>query len=363
MRIAIRVDASLDVGSGHVMRCLTLADALRDKGADVLFICRQQAGDLCGFIRARGYGVLPLPLREVSAFDTSTESEYEKWLGVSWQVDLAQTQLLCQSLAHFDVLIVDHYGLDARWEQGARALASRVVVIDDLANRPHDADLLLDQNYAPASHLRYPALVPAHCHCLLGPQFALIRPHFALLRDQALARRQSSEISRLLVFMGGCDVANETGKVLQALLASARWRAMAVDVVAGESNPHNASLAQQCQLFPNARLHIQTPYMADLMCHADLALTAGGSATWERCVLGLPAIVAVMADNQSEIANAVHQLGAHFSLGGYENIREADYIAALESIDHSYYQKMVGLASQLCDGRGAQKVANYILSV
>ncbi|MGD9710315.1 MAG: UDP-2,4-diacetamido-2,4,6-trideoxy-beta-L-altropyranose hydrolase, partial [Halothiobacillaceae bacterium] len=220
MSVAFRVDASLDIGTGHVMRCLTLADALAAGGAECRFICREHPGHLIEHIRGKGYRVDALPvgasLLAINGEGRPTESPpHAHWLGCRWETDAAETRaILCQDKP--DWLVVDHYALDARWEKALKGSYKKLMVIDDLADRPHACDLLLDQNLGrePGD---YEALVSAHCRRLIGPQYALLRPEFAALREYSLQRRRRPEPRRLLITMGGMDQPNATGKVLEAL--------------------------------------------------------------------------------------------------------------------------------------------------
>jgi len=154
MRIAFRTDASSQIGTGHAMRCLTLADALREQDAECQFVCREHEGHLMGYIRSRGHDTHALPrTRPSSSFES--DLAHASWLGVDWQTDAAQTRQALGNAA-LDWLIVDHYALDRPWESALRSSCKRIMVIDDLADRQHDCDLLLDQNYGSSAE-RYRA--------------------------------------------------------------------------------------------------------------------------------------------------------------------------------------------------------------
>jgi UDP-2,4-diacetamido-2,4,6-trideoxy-beta-L-altropyranose hydrolase len=346
MNVAIRADASIRIGSGHIMRCLTLADALTARGAVCHFISRQCAGDLFDLIRQRGYSVEGLP--------DATSAE----LGVDWTVDAAQTRAAIETSCP-TWLVVDHYQLDEAWESELKASVPRILAIDDIG-RAHDCDALLDQNLANPLHARYQMSVAAGARLLLGPQFALVRPEFAALRQSALRRRDGS-LSRLLVSMGGSDLQNATGEVLMGLLAcpNAQW---AIDVVIGSGNPHRALLEEACGKLPNTMLYVQTAAMAELMLAADCAIGAGGSTTWERCCLGLPALVAVASDDQVFIAEAVANAGAQIVLGRDVELVAGDYAEALAQLTPDQLRGMSASAAVICDGLGSDRVAEKILS-
>jgi UDP-2,4-diacetamido-2,4,6-trideoxy-beta-L-altropyranose hydrolase len=345
-RIAIRADASVDIGTGHVMRCLALAEALHAQGAEIVFICREQEGDLCGLIASRDFEVLRLPrLPTGEALD--------------WQLDAQQTaRALAEKWPRTDWLIVDHYRLDERWEQSVRPVAARIMAIDDLADRRHDCELLVDQNLSRDMDNRYTGLVPESARLLLGPKHALLRTEFIAAR--AAGKRRDGALHRILVFFGGSDADNETAKALEGLRLFCHPD-IAVDVVVGATNPHCDQIARLCSTLPNARLHRQVNNMAELMGAADLALGAGGITTWERCCLGLPTLVTILADNQIELTHATADHGAIVNLGAAEHLEAADYQHALETLTASRLSRMAQLGAELVDGNGCGRVAQAML--
>lgn len=313
MNIAFRVDASLKIGSGHVMRCLTLADALRSAGAQCHFICRDHTGNMAGLIASRGFKVSLLP---ASGGDTSTcrleaETRHAVWLRTDWMSDAEQARG-CLGSIPVDWLIVDHYAIDARWEQEMRPLCRRLMVIDDLADRQHDCDLLLDQNLYEAMETRYDKMVPAGCKKLLGPTYALLRPEFSIARKGL--RHRTGQVSRVLVSFGGADPTNETEKTLLALAGIGEGR-IEVDVVVGGGNPHKERIEEFCSSREGFRCHCMVDNMAELMAAADVAIGAGGATTWERCAVGLPSLVTVLAENQLALVEHAARQGLLFYLG------------------------------------------------
>lgn len=311
MRVTIRADASVQIGSGHIMRCLTLADALRARGAEVRFISRAHPGGAEALLERRGYTCVSLPAPITAAAQVVGDLAHSGWLGVAPEEDLAQSTV---ALADWpaDWLVIDHYAIDWRWERAMRSRVPRIMVIDDLADRRHDCDLLLDQNFYRDMDTRYAGLVPAHCKCLLGPGYALLRAEFAAAA--ACSQREVTPVGRILLFMGGMDGDNATEIALRGLhdIASA---GVVIDVVLGASAPHLEQVRALCGITPNARLHVQVDNMAELMANADLAIGACGSATWERCFLGLPTIAIVLADNQRQSAQDLAEAGCIVNLG------------------------------------------------
>jgi UDP-2,4-diacetamido-2,4,6-trideoxy-beta-L-altropyranose hydrolase len=212
MRVVIRADAASHIGTGHVMRCLALANALKEKGAEVYFVCRPFVGHLGEYIVAEGHQLHLLPPATQAVKpepDPKQSPPHEAWRGESWEADLDQTQVVLGE-QYFDWLIVDHYSLDNRWESPMRKFFRKIMVVDDLADRLHDCDLLLDQTFG-RSEEAYKPRVPKNCIVLTGSNYALLRPEFAELRDHSLKRRTKPEIKHLLVSMGGIDQTNATG--------------------------------------------------------------------------------------------------------------------------------------------------------
>lgn len=328
MKVVLRVDASIQMGTGHVMRCLTLADELRERGADCHFICRSQPGDMSALIQSRGYSLTML-ISEMAESrcveDDGALTPHANWLDCGWKTDADQVGEVV-AVVRPDWLIVDHYALDACWERALTPHYNKLMVIDDLADRSHVCDLLLDQNYYSDMETRYRGLVPPYCEMLLGSHHVLLRPEFLAMRDQL--RERDGCVRRILVFFGGSDPTNQTQIVLDAL-AMLDIREIAVDVVIGGSNPHSKQLEARCRTMPNVVLHRQVSNMAELIELADLGIGAGGSAMWERCYLGLPTITVVFADNQLRTTEDVAALGAIHYLGRSESLAAAEYAGAI----------------------------------
>lgn len=331
-----RVDSSIQMGTGHLMRCLTLADALRKKESNVSFICRELPGNICDLIEKKGFKVYRLPYATVKYHSANQSSGYAQWLGVSWKEDAEQTMaVLAKEERVIDWLIIDHYALDKQWETLIRPFVGKIMVIDDLADRPHNCDLLLDQNLYEDIETRYEGLVPNHCQLLLGPRYALLRQEFIDARKNL--RERDGSIKNILIFFGGVDPTNETLKALEAIQLLNRPD-IAIDVVVGESNPHKDKIEDVCSAMPNAHYHCQVDSMAQLMANADLAIGGGGTTTWERCLLALPAIVLVIAENQMETTKAVAKAGAICNLGWSRLVSIEKLMAAIKKVLENKYQ-------------------------
>jgi UDP-2,4-diacetamido-2,4,6-trideoxy-beta-L-altropyranose hydrolase len=355
MKIVFRVDASIAIGTGHVMRCSTLATALKKHGANIQFITRAHPGHLGEMLACDGFAVRLLPQ---PACLENKGNDYAAWLGVSQQEDANQTIVALEN-QQCDLLIVDHYGLDRVWEAQLRSHTRRLMVIDDLANRPHECDMLLDQNYVVAGQERYLARVPAHCQLLLGPRYALLRPEYAQYRETMAPR--TGDIKRLLIFMGGADNANTTGKVLAAL-SVVQLEHLEIDVVISPSFINKAEVTEQASARPNTHIHGPRPHLADLMEKADLAVGAGGGTTWERLCMGLPSLVLSIAENQVPACEALASSGLIRYLGDAHKLDVAAIESALLEVIAQAGQ-LHALATNykaLVDGRGTHRVAEAI---
>jgi UDP-2,4-diacetamido-2,4,6-trideoxy-beta-L-altropyranose hydrolase len=307
MHFVVRADASRAIGHGHVMRCLTLASALRERGALVSFVCREHEGHLCDQIANQGFAVSRLPAVEAS-----------------WERDADDTGAAVATVRSAPVsLVVDHYGVDLRWEAKLRPSVRQIMVIDDLANRAHDCDLLLDQNFFVDATDRYRGLLPLYCTPFLGPEYVLLRQEFRDAKRSAHTARGP----RLLIFFGGGD---PTGQCEAALEAALQFDAsVPVDVIVGRNNPRAEAIETRYRHLPQVRLLRQSDNMAELMAGASLCLGAGGIATFERLFMELPSIVVSTADNQREPLRALADVGCIEYLGEAEAVGKADWLAAL----------------------------------
>src|SRR5690606_37015069 len=364
MRVAFRADASVQIGTGHVMRCLTLADELTRQGHECRFVCRDHEGHLGDLIASKGYGLtlLPAPIDNESESDDRNSDNCELWLGVAWQEDASQT-LECITQWKPDWLVVDHYALDAQWERTLSSAVDKIMVIDDLANRPHECALLLDQNLGRAAS-DYDGLLPKGCQRLIGPGYALLRPEFSALREQSLSRRKNPELKRILISLGGVDRTNVTGQVLDALSKSTLPVSTELDIIMGSSAPYLGEVRQQAAQLPfNATVSVGVTDMAERMCLADLSIGAAGSTSWERCCLGLPAITVVLAENQRLIGKALSENGAGFLID-VDRIKE-DLPMMAESIVASENECLLlaRQAAMVCDGAGVERVVSVFTGV
>ncbi|PIT76123.1 UDP-2,4-diacetamido-2,4,6-trideoxy-beta-L-altropyranose hydrolase [Limnohabitans sp. B9-3] len=354
-RIAFRTDANSEIGTGHFMRCLTLADALKKQGSDICFVARGIPEHLLQMLHERNFAFHALP--ESVRVEGVDELAHSKWLKTSQHLDAVHT---LEKLGHhkFDWLIVDHYAIDQRWESTLRVIANRLMVIDDLADRSHDCDVLLDQNYYRDAQSRYVSKVPAHCQMLLGPAYALLRKEFTEMRKHVMPRM--GEVRRVLVFFGGVDAENLTGMALKALIELNLD--IHVDVVIGQQHPKIQEIESLCKTHFFA-CHVQTKQMAHLMAQADLAIGAGGASIWERFCMGLPSICISTADNQrQQIADLQFEDLVFAPKQKMPAIEFLNQVLRELKSGLNFRAEMSEKIYQLVDGHGVVKVSNLIFS-
>jgi UDP-2,4-diacetamido-2,4,6-trideoxy-beta-L-altropyranose hydrolase len=353
VRVAIRTDASRAIGSGHLARMLTLADALAAVGATVEFVCRAHGDGLESQVVARGHalrvlaGARTLPAGEVA---------HRAWLGAGQDEDAQQTlAALGAPGARCDWLVVDHYGIDAAWQALVRPAAGRLLVVDDLADRTLDCDLLLDQNLLPDMDTRYRGRVPPGAALLLGPRYALLHPEFARLRAAVVPR--TGPVRRILASFGGVDAADLAARTVRAF-RSLGLAGVALDVAVGAGYAHVDALRALVGGGADVCLHVATPRIGPLMAAAQLAVGAAGSTTWERMCLGLPTIVVAVADNQRPIARALAEQQLALVLEGGADVTEAELAAAIgRCVIAGADATLARRGFALVDGQGAARVA------
>lgn len=345
------------------MRCLTLADELRGRGTESIFVCREFAGNLCGYIEEKGYIVHRLPVSDTPKENTEGNLKHAAWLGADWQTDARQVEEIIKGIEPLpDWLVVDHYALDERWEGYLRPYVKKIMVIDDLADRPHVCDLLLDQNFYENFESRYDGLVPAWCKKLLGPKYALLRPEFSEARKNL--RKRDGHVKRIMIFFGGSDPTNETTKALEAIRMLNRPD-IAVDVVVGAFNPYHRVIEQIASDLPNCTCYFKVENMGELMTRADLGVGAGGATVWERCVLGLPCLIVSVAENQEKTVSDMAESGYLLFLGQSETVSGTSLYHTLETFLQSPWllSSFARKTRSLVDGRGANRVAQEVMSL
>lgn len=347
-RVLVRADAGPRIGSGHLVRCLTLAGHLRDRGARVVVATRRPPRALADRITGEGHELLVVD-HEV----TDDVARRRPWPDTT--LDRDATEVLSGLSEDVDAVVVDHYGLDARWESRIRERAARVVVVDDLADRDRDADVVVDQNwYGPETASRYDGRVSSGCLRLLGPRYALLQPEYATARRSR--RPVAHPPRRVLVSYGGADVTGETSRAVEAL-AAPDLAHLEVDVVVGSPSRVTDAMESQVRARAATTLHVALPSLAPLLARSDLALGASGAATWERLCLRVPGLVTTTGHHQSGVTQALAQAGLTTWAGVGGELTVEDH----RELVRRALRTPPPVPPDLVDGEGARRVADAVL--
>ena len=340
--IFIRVDSSTKIGYGHFMRCMALADTLQ-KNFEINFITRSLEGSLISDIQKKGFGIF--------RFYSNSEKINEK-------NDAQKTISLIKK--HSDpknILIVDNYQLSKKWETDVKPFVHKLIVIDDLSNRSHNCDLLIDQNLHTKVNGLYKGLIPSNCIKLIGPKFSMIRKEFRMMRKSVKPR--TFPIKKILVSFGGSDIENQTPVALNSI--KKMNGKINVDVVVGKANKCKKTLKIFCNENKHFTYHEQIDNIADLMLSSDLSIGSSGSTTWERCSLGLPAIVSISSNDQRDIANSLSRKKCIINLGDVKKLKESSYINVITNLKKNDLRNMSKNSMSLVDGNGTQRILKHIL--
>ena len=350
MKVTIRADASLQMGTGHIMRCLTLAQGLSEIGCEVIFLCKPHDGNLIDKIQSSGFSCLTLSDPALAQDDD--DLTHAGWLGASQDDDAQECRDIFQDI-YPKWVVVDHYALDFRWEKQIKPLCDKLMVIDDLTDRKHDCDLLLNQNLG-FSEDQYQELTPDQCKILVGPNYALLRSEFRQWRSKSLQhRREQTEIRNILVSIGGVDPDNYTNQVLERIALSKVSPDVSITVVMGRHSPHLNEVKALAKSFRHkVRVVVDAANMAELMSLADLAIGASGSTSWERCCLGLPSIQIVTASNQKILAMTMASSNLIKYATGICDISEFLQTAS------DWTSELSVKSAHICDGKGIARVLN-----
>ena len=339
MKIVFRTDSSIKMGAGHLMRCFTLADELNKQNHQITFICRNLTGNLISLLEKKKYKVIIIPV----VHNFTTNNIYLEWLGATQKYDAEQTIRVLPK--NVDLLIIDSYALDEIWHQRLRKFTKKIMVIDDLADRSFDCDILLNQNLG-AQIKKYKGRVSNECELLLGCDYALLRSEFPNLREIALEKRKNTKVVKnILISLGGIDEHNKTYDILKEIPDD-----LNIVVVLGMASLYNEMIKKYTMNKENIKIIVGADNMAELMLNADLAIGAGGSTSWERCCLGLPTLLYITANNQKPIAGNLEQIGA---VKIVSNLKD-DLHNILNNF--SIWQFMSKRAQTVCDGLGVKRI-------
>lgn len=370
MHVAIRADSSLKMGTGHVYRMLTLATHLKMHGHKVVFVSRLLEGNMIRFVEKCGFLVLTLPCPDTSTRISNLHCTHGNWLEVSYTLEIEQSkQLISKYLAQegkykLDWLVIDHYSIEQDYQNVMSALCNKMLQVDDLADRNHIVDVLMDQNFYIDGPLRYNRLIPKSCQRLCGPDYSLLRNDFILGRNNLPSFEDRFYQKKVVLFFGGIDLTNETEKALKGLLKVVGDEHF--DVIIGGNNPNRKSLEVLCkQNQDRTTLHIQISNMTEIFANSYLYVGAVGATTWERCVMGLPGIVCSVAENQIQLAKDLSHINGHYYLGINTELSEQNYIEAFESYrsDIHALKTQSLLCKGLVDGLGGERVVSVMEEV
>ncbi len=357
MKVFFRVDASIQMGTGHVMRCLTLAQVLKENGADTGFICRKHEGNLIDKIHSSGFNVHELEV--IEELEVDNKLAHSHWLGATQQQD-ADDCIGILKKEKIDWLIVDHYAIDEDWQCKLKPYYEKLMVIDDIADRRHECDLLLDQNLFDDMPARYYNKTPVQSQNFFGPQYALLQKEYENLHEEIQAKAQT--IENILLFFSNMDLDGLTSKTLSAL-TQVDDVFQNVDVVISKQSPHYVKVKSQVEELPNAQLHSDLPSLVSLMAKADLAIGAGGTTHWERLCLALPSLVIILAENQRPVSRSLQKMGLIELIGEADTIT-ADIIASSikKVLLRSDINNWSNLCRAQCSGGGTSFIVDKLLN-
>jgi UDP-2,4-diacetamido-2,4,6-trideoxy-beta-L-altropyranose hydrolase len=351
--IAIRVDASTSIGSGHLLRCLTLARQLRASGMDITFICRKSTSDLFDLITEERFSLIFL--------DEDIVPEEPDLSIIQGRDSILTKEALFSIGKKIDCLVVDHYQLDYQWEDTLKEHVGRLMVIDDLSNRPHSCDLLLDQGYG-ASADKYHKLTSPHTYLLLGPSYTLLRPEFSKVRNEIPLPSLYDETYRVHLFFGMYDAGNMTIQVVRWILEG--FSSLQLRVVVGSDRTDTDVLQEFAHQYPG-RLdwRCRPPDLATFMVGCHVAIGAPGMSTWERACLGIPSIYIASSNNQIPILERLKAEGISEYIGHYSAISEASFKERVEYFvsDTDLLLALRNKSMNMIDGKGCERVVLKIM--
>lgn len=287
--IFFRVDGSPTIGSGHVMRCLTIANNIPSD--QVTFLCKEVTDSLKEKIINKNYKLIILNKQHNNPYPNN----YESWLYGSQEDDSHQ---VLHYVKKTDIVIVDHYGIDCNWEKRIKPNISKLIVIDDLANRSHECDYLIDYTILDNYKERYNNLLLSNTTKLLGPQYLILREEFFQIKKI----KHRNKIKNILIFFSGYDIHSYTKNIVDLLLNINILRdKYIINVLINHSD--DVEYFSQLQLDKKINLYININNIANLINTMDLCIGAAGITLVERCYLSCPSIVFKIADNQTDMIN------------------------------------------------------------
>ncbi|MEY0737795.1 UDP-2,4-diacetamido-2,4,6-trideoxy-beta-L-altropyranose hydrolase [Providencia stuartii] len=324
MKVIFRVDASKWIGTGHVMRCLVLADELKKKQVEIMFACLPQQGDLIDLINQKGYSLLKLSA-VTKPITPRFDGDYAYWLQRSVQEDAID---FLSNVQNADWVIVDHYALDYPWEKMIKdKLSCKILSIDDL-NRNHHSDIILDQNIWPNISTRYKTFSKKK---LLGPTYALLRENFAKLHREPIKQK-----NQVIAFFGGSDPTNECKKLFNAALKLQKFP-FTLKIITGRQS-ENYKLINKLNTSPNIEIFQYLDNFDEELASSRYAIGASGTSNWERFCLRIPSTIVAVAENQKELSSFLAEKKLVKSLGLGTQTTEQVYCKELKRLSKIWEQ-------------------------
>ncbi len=352
MKILFRADGAPEMGTGHLSRCMALAHALRNRGHQILFLVMDHPGNFSQILKDQGFDFELIP--QFKNYKKPVTGIENTWLGNELQDEISFSS---QVIKKFNpaYVVVDHYDIDYRWQKAVKAPGIKIFVIDDLANRQHDCEFLLDQTLG-RIRKDYENLIPKNSQTLLGTEFALLREEFSDRPDG----RSFEDVKNIFVSMGGSDPRGITLQILKGL--EKVTKPLEIDVILKQDSRGFQEVKEiEAKSHHKIRVIKDAKRMSELMKHADIAFGAGGSSAWERCSMALPTLTILVADNQKKVISELSSYGAIINLGPYENVTPELVYESFAKImtDPGKLLEMSEKARTLCDGKGCERVSDF----
>ncbi|MFB5195260.1 UDP-2,4-diacetamido-2,4,6-trideoxy-beta-L-altropyranose hydrolase [Neobacillus sp. KR4-4] len=353
-----RVDASKEIGTGHLIRCLTIAHKAKIHGFNIVFICKNDKDNLKQMVVNEGFQFFEIP-KELN-FKIDPTVNYSEWLKSSFEHDVSKSINIIQQFIGQKYLIIDHYGIDFKWETIIYEFVDKLIVIDDLADRKHKCDILIDQNFFMDLNVRYKDKLIGETKTFLGPNFAIFRDEFYVNRILVNVR---TKVQKILIFFGGSDPTNATLRTLN-LINEINLENIAVEVVVGSTNKDKDEIQTICNNTRNFNFHCQINYFSKLISECDLCIGAGGINLWERIFMLLPTITISVAENQDSVLQEVQKTGCIYHLGHHKNLSQNEIEKQLLRLIHnpSEIQKMSINCKSVISSNDKDYLINDILS-
>jgi UDP-2,4-diacetamido-2,4,6-trideoxy-beta-L-altropyranose hydrolase len=351
--ILFRVDVSNLIGSGHLMRCLTLANEARLRGWQSSFAMRDPSSNIIDKVKSSGHEIHLLVDTDKDTIFQVNDLTHSDWLVVSQVTDSIETSNLIEKI-NPDWVVVDHYAIDVVWHQIIRKTGRKLLVIDDLADRVLDCDILVNQNVG-FSAKDYDGKITTQTEIFLGPTYAVLRPEFQDWREFSLRRRKTPILNRVLITMGGADAQNHTLKVFQELEKSINSVKVEFFVVLGALYPFLDEFNEFMETSTNKITKLTNiENMAEIMANSDICIGAAGSSSWERCCLGVPTLMLTIADNQKRIASSLN--ARRVAVSADKKNLASKFDTLFETGGSNELIHLTKNSSELCDGFGASRI-------